>query len=227
MDRRKFFQHSSYLFTGLTAFGIFGTSRKIFAKNLSRSFTISIVTDHPDKALTAIQTLLNKNKFRQQPIHYTEYMLHGKHISDIAYTNAGRLIDFRIEDQPLCVELRKIATGLELPRSCENPLLAHFSADIGIRKPSGIRISQNNEVIIERSFPVQTETIEISDEKGKVVLELSPNHNVRIIEASCKHKTCMKMGRISQAGQNLVCIPNRIDVTITGTDLSGVDSVTF
>jgi hypothetical protein len=59
------------------------------------------------------------------------------------------------------------------------------------------------------------------------VLELAKDHSVRFAEAACAHKTCMNMGRVSQAGQNLVCIPNRIAVTITGTSISGVDSITY
>lgn len=226
MDRRTFFQHSTSFIYGLTASGLIGTSGKLFAESSSQSFTLSVVTDHPDKALLQLQTLLNRSKLTNKHIHYTEYILHGNHISDIAYTRAGRLINFRKENQPLCAELRAIASRLELPRSCENPVLAHFSCDQGIRKPSGIRVFKNNEVIIEKPFPAHSESIDINGEKGRVVLELSQDHTLRFTETSCKHKTCMNMGPISQAGQNLVCIPNGISVTITGTDISGVDSIT-
>ena len=90
-----------------------------------------------------------------------------------------------------------------------------------------LAVFKDNQMIIEKSFPNRTETIQLDAPKGKVVLELTKDHSVRFAEASCTHKTCMTMGPISQAGQNLVCIPNRVAVTITGTNLTGVDSVTF
>jgi len=227
MDRRTFLKQSSFIIPGLSAAGIIGSSGKLFADNLSRSFTLSVVTDHPDKVLPQLQALLSRTKLSQKHIYYSEYILHGSHISDIAFTRDGRLIDFRKENQPLCSDLRGLASKLDLPRSCKNPVLLNFSSAEGMQKPSGIRVFKNNEVILEKSFPANSESIDIDGEKGRVVLELSQNHSVRFTETSCKHKTCMNMGPISQAGQNLVCIPNRIAVCITGTDVSGVDSITF
>ena len=227
MDRRTFFKNSSLFISGLSASGMIGSTGKLFAENSSQSFTLSVITDHPDKAISYLQALLNQSKFSNKHIHYTEYVLHGNHISDIAYSRSGRLVDYRKESQVFCSELRHIASELELPRSCENPVLVQFSCDEGIKKPSGIRVFKNNEVIIEKPFPANSESIDINGEKGRVVLELSQDHTLRFAETSCKHKTCMNMGPINQAGQNLVCIPNRIAVTITGTDISGVDSITF
>jgi hypothetical protein len=50
---------------------------------------------------------------------------------------------------------------------------------------------------------------------------------VKIVSASCKHKTCMKLGAISRPGQSLVCIPNRLRVVIEGGNDFGVDGITF
>ena len=229
MDRRTFLQRSALVIPGVTVAGILGaTPRKLFAgTTLPKSFSLSIVSDKPEKAVAMIQQLLEQANLPNKNIRYTEYILHGSHVADIAYTQSGELIDFRKDNQPISSQLREIAASLNLPRTCENPVLAHFSCDEGIQKPSGIRVFKNNELIIEKSFPVHSEIIHLDGNDGRVVVEVGKDHSVRIAETSCTHKTCMNMGSISQAGQNLVCIPNQVAVTIAGTNLSGVDSISF
>lgn len=53
-----------------------------------------------------------------------------------------------------------------------------------------------------------TNTVKISD--GGAVM----------IEADCPDKVCMHTGRISHSGQSIVCLPNRVVVSITGEDSS-------
>ena len=229
MNRRTFLQQSSLMIPGLSLAGLLAaTPRKSFAASaFSESFSLSVVTDRPDKMLVMIQELLKQINLPDNNIRYTEYILHGNHVADMAYTRSGQLIDFYKNNKPVCTEMRKIAAKLDMPHSCENPLMAHFSCEAGVQKPTGIRIFKDNKMIIEKSFPDRTETIQLDGLRGKVVLELTKDHSVRFAEASCAHKTCMTMGPISQAGQNLVCIPNRVAVTITGTNISGVDGITF
>lgn len=42
--------------------------------------------------------------------------------------------------------------------------------------------------------------------------------SVSVTEASCPDKVCIHQGRISTAGQNIICLPNRLIVTIEGGD---------
>lgn len=229
MNRRAFLQKSSLIMPGLGVAGILGSMpRKLFAEPVKMgSLSLSIVSDQPDKAVAMVQQLLNRSKLAQRHIHYTEYVLHGNHMADIAFTHSGQLIDFHHQDGPLLGELLKIAKHLNFPHSCNNPVLSHFSIENGIQKPSGIQVFKNNQLILEKAFPEKTETVAIDAPKGRIVLEVTSDHSVQFVETSCKHKTCMNMGKINQAGQNLVCIPNQISVAIAGTDISGVDSITF
>ena len=41
---------------------------------------------------------------------------------------------------------------------------------------------------------------------------------VWIEEADCPDKLCINQGRISKAGQTIICLPNRVMVTIKGKD---------
>lgn len=46
-----------------------------------------------------------------------------------------------------------------------------------------------------------------------------------ISEATCPDGLCIKRGRISRTGQSVVCLPNRLTVTVVGgnADKNGVD----
>lgn len=47
---------------------------------------------------------------------------------------------------------------------------------------------------------------------------------VSVTGASCKNQVCVRRGSISKTGESIVCLPNRLVVTIEGGD--GYDSVT-
>lgn len=57
-----------------------------------------------------------------------------------------------------------------------------------------------------------------------VTLELSGN-SVQVTETTCPGEDCRHMGTISAAGQQIVCLPNRMIVTLQGSDPS-YDAVT-
>ena len=229
MDRRSFLKQSSLIVPGLTAAGLAGTTtRKLFANNpVTRPFSLSVVTDRPLSVLPLVQKLLERVDLPDKNIRYTEFTLPGSHISDIVYTRSGMLIDYRNGNDPVLTGIRDIAKLLDMPYTCDEPLLAHFSCDEGIRKPAGIRIFRDNMLIIEKKFPTRTETMQIEGPQGPSVLELGQDHTLRFLESPCRHKTCISSGSISQAGQSLVCIPNRITASITGTDISGVDARSY
>jgi hypothetical protein len=64
--------------------------------------------------------------------------------------------------------------------------------------------------IIGKTIPIETEygynLLEIGDEK------------VRVIEADCPDKIDVKQGYISDIGETLVCLPNRLVIEIKGMD---------
>ena len=48
------------------------------------------------------------------------------------------------------------------------------------------------------------------------------NGKIRVTEASCPDKICEKTGYIGSSGQSLICVPNKITVSVVGSD-EGVD----
>ena len=59
------------------------------------------------------------------------------------------------------------------------------------------------------------------------IVEISGG-SVSVTKASCKNQVCVRHGKISHTGESIVCLPNRLVVTIEGGDKEGggYDSVT-
>ena len=47
----------------------------------------------------------------------------------------------------------------------------------------------------------------------------------RLVESQCPDHTCERTGRVRYVGQTIVCLPNRLSVTVTGDAQNGVDFV--
>lgn len=80
-----------------------------------------------------------------------------------------------------------------------------------------------------------TETVDLSRLTGPEVraltgngytlhLRLSPD-GAEVLDSDCPNQVCVRTGRISRAGQSIVCLPARISVTLTGGAENGVDAV--
>jgi len=52
------------------------------------------------------------------------------------------------------------------------------------------------------------------------------SQEVKVIESTCPDKLCTKQGWISKQGESIICLPNRISITITGGN-NVVDSTTY
>lgn len=62
----------------------------------------------------------------------------------------------------------------------------------------------------------ESETVMVSTDYGFNVVKIE-NGKVWVTESNCKDKLEMKAGAISRAGQSLVCLPNRMVVTVEGS----------
>ena len=52
------------------------------------------------------------------------------------------------------------------------------------------------------------------------------DNRVWITQAPCPHKTCMRMGKVTRAGDMIVCIPNKIFIRVEGERETVLDGVT-
>jgi hypothetical protein len=59
---------------------------------------------------------------------------------------------------------------------------------------------------------------------GPVVVERK-NSRVRMVEASCPNKICIKMGWIDKSGGMIVCAPGKVLVRIAGEEKNDLDAL--
>ncbi|RMD98916.1 MAG: hypothetical protein D6814_06560, partial [Calditrichaeota bacterium] len=93
-------------------------------------------------------------------------------------------------------------------------------------QPRKIQIFSENTLVDQLPLDEDREEITIAGARGPVVLSVK-HRRAKVVATSCRHKTCMKMGSIHASGQNLVCIPNRVRIAITGQNVQGIDGVVY
>lgn len=96
------------------------------------------------------------------------------------------------------------------------------SEKIAIIKSNGkiVRTIDLNKVVEEEKFTIKTED-------GHYNTILIKNGSIRVKEADCLHKECVKIGTISEPGGLIVCLPNKLMISINGENINGIDGVTY
>jgi hypothetical protein len=187
---------------------------------------LSVITDQPSRTIHTIEQAIKNSVYGKNSLEFTEYQLKGRHIGDIAYIKSQSLIDYRKGVDEFSFLLDESANSLSLPRPLDNPMLLRFSSQQNLTKPGSVNILRGDTLVKQLSLDNDLEHYRIDGLKGHVDIRIK-NKMVRITSATCKHKTCMNMEPISKPGENLVCIPNQINITISGKNSLGVDSITF
>lgn len=62
-------------------------------------------------------------------------------------------------------------------------------------------------------------------EGNAFVTVLSGAEGVRIAASSCPDQLCVKQGVLSRAGQSIVCLPNRVVVTLISRENPEIDAI--
>ncbi|MDD2371418.1 MAG: NusG domain II-containing protein [Firmicutes bacterium] len=71
----------------------------------------------------------------------------------------------------------------------------------------------------------KTQEILVRDNGGNILLRsLIINGKIHVISSTCKDKICVHQGEISLSGQTIVCLPNKVVITIIN-DADKIDGV--
>ena len=97
-----------------------------------------------------------------------------------------------------------------------------FWQQIEGEEPGTVQIYQDGQLISELPlFGAEEQSIVVSGSySNRVVIR---DGKAAIVESDCPGNDCVNSGWISDAGRNLVCLPNRVEVRVTGA--SDVDFV--
>ena len=96
-----------------------------------------------------------------------------------------------------------------------------FRAEGGVAQ---VIISVDGKVVRSVKLDGHHEVIRVEGTDGYDVVEIFDN-KVRIVEADCPDKLCLKQGWIAWSPQQLVCLPNRVVVKIINSLKPDVDAV--
>jgi len=80
--------------------------------------------------------------------------------------------------------------------------------------------SQTQEIDLLSLDESETRVIEVEGAIGVSVIEVTRS-GARFISSPCNGHICTKTGYISQAGQTVVCLPNKVIIRITGAEVDG------
>lgn len=64
-------------------------------------------------------------------------------------------------------------------------------------------------------------TYQVTGENGEVVIEVKDN-KIRVIKENSPYHLCSKQGFIDNSNQSLICLPNKIVITISGEEVDTV-----
>ncbi len=84
---------------------------------------------------------------------------------------------------------------------------------------------RSGEAVAGRYSLDRDRTVEVTGPLGKTVLRIEGG-KARIVGAPCPHKTCMNSGAVGRQGGIIVCVPNRVVVTVGRGVPDDLDAVT-
>ena len=85
---------------------------------------------------------------------------------------------------------------------------------LGQKKGSQVIIYEDQKEIGRYDLNTDT-TKEIQTAKGMNILEIK-NGMAYVTEADCPDKVCIRMGKISKTGENIVCLPHKLVIQVEG-----------
>lgn len=91
------------------------------------------------------------------------------------------------------------------------------SGQISFQIQQGDRIVQT----IKRSALTNTAQFSIQANDGDVHIEIDPVKGARIIESPCPDKLCMHQGYINKSGQTILCLPEKVLITVVSDGKDG------
>lgn len=71
----------------------------------------------------------------------------------------------------------------------------------------------------------QNEKFFVSGQIGETTIEVFDG-TIKVISSDCPQKLCVRQGGIRQTGEIIVCVPNRLTISIMGTRKNKFDAIT-
>ena len=82
-----------------------------------------------------------------------------------------------------------------------------------------------NGTVIGRYSLSETRTVTVPDADGGYNTLIFENGTVRVQDADCPDRLCVKQGRISRLGEAIVCLPHGLVITVRQGETGEVDFI--
>ena len=90
------------------------------------------------------------------------------------------------------------------------------------RQEGGVIVVRVDGVETERHSLAESGTYSLNGGSNTLVIA---DGQAWLSEANCPDLLCVKQGKIHYSGQSIICLPNRLTVTVEGGESDGVDFV--
>lgn len=116
-----------------------------------------------------------------------------------------------------------VVIGVVLAAACLCYIVFYFS---GGSKPGVIEIMQDGQ-LLETGSLTENKTIPVLDEAGGYNLILINEGSVKVTDADCPDKLCVRQKSISRNGESIICLPHRLVVQIKSGEEGELDAVAY
>ena len=90
-------------------------------------------------------------------------------------------------------------------------------------KPDKIEIYLDNKLTYRYNITDAEKIYSVNGKDGRIKIDVRGG-TVRVLESPCRNKLCVKQGAVSQNGDVLVCLPEKMVIKLTGAE-NEVDGV--
>lgn len=99
-----------------------------------------------------------------------------------------------------------------------------------INKHNTLYVEVYSEGKLYKKLPLNKDSVDtsitIDNELGENIIEIN-NEQVKITDADCHDKICVKAHAISKPGESVICLPHKLVVRIIGEGKQETDEVSF
>lgn len=98
-------------------------------------------------------------------------------------------------------------------------LAALLPGETGGRLTARITLDGTEIGVYDLATVAEGTLVEVDQTRWPMTLELSPTKGVRVKETACPHGDCAAAGWIDGPGEQIICLPNRLIVSLEGEEV--------
>lgn len=96
----------------------------------------------------------------------------------------------------------------------------HFHSNVA----SNVVIRQNNKIVAD--IPIDTDSVFYLKNGSEICNTIQIKDGCACVsQANCKDKICTNHRKINRSGESIICLPNKVVITVEGSEPNEIDGV--